>query len=125
MALMAAAVFSAAAAVAVFALAFTLYALVEPTLGRAGAAGTVAGVTALLIALGGVLLILSGRKPPPKPPVLTGNLLERALAFVRQRPVLAASAAIGAGFMAVRDPKYLGEVLRTFLGESDGARRKR
>ncbi len=116
LALMAASAFAAGAAVMVIALAFALYALVEPQLGRAGAAATVAATTAALIGLGGLFLALAGRRKPSKEPLsIAGSLLERALAFVRQKPILTASAAVGAGFMAVRNPKYLGAVLRAFL----------
>ncbi len=122
LAFIAASAFSAAAAVAVFALAFCLYAFVEPWLGRAGAAATVAGVTALGMAFFGLLMALANRKPPPKPPTLAGGLVERVVAFIRQRPVTSLSAAIGAGVMAVRNPKYLGELLRAFF---DDASKKR
>lgn len=121
LALMAAAVFSAGAAVAMFALAFALYALVEPRLGRAGAAATVALATALLMGLAGALLARSARRMRKKAASIPGGLIERALSFVQRKPILAASAAVGAGFMAVRNPKYLGEVLRAFFANtSDG-----
>jgi hypothetical protein len=116
LALMAAATFSAAAAVIVIALAFALYALAEPHLGRAGAAATVALATAILIALAGMIMALAGRNKRSRAlSSLSGGILERAVAFVRQKPIVAASAAIGAGLMAARNPKYLGEALRAFL----------
>src|SRR5271169_1643743 len=98
---MAAATFSVAAGVIVIALAFALFALVEPYLGRAGAAATVAATTAALIGLGGLILALAGRGRRAKPPAsVSGGILERAIAFVRRKPIVAASAAIGAGLMA-------------------------
>ena len=116
LALMAAATFSAAAAVIVVALAFALYALVEPSLGRAGAAATVALATAVLIGLAGLIMALMGRGRRPRPASsVSGGVLERVIAFVSEKPFVAASAAIGAGLMAVRNPKYLGEALRAFL----------
>jgi hypothetical protein len=117
LALMAAATFAAAAAVIVVALAFALYAFVEPRLGRAGAAATVAFVVAILIGFAGMVMALAarGRRRSKATATLSGGILERAIAFVRQKPILAASAALGAGLMASRNPKYLGEAIRAFL----------
>lgn len=123
LALMAAAMFSAAAAVIVVALAFALYALVEPYLGRAGAAATVALVAAILIGFAGMIMAVAGRNKRSRVAAsLAGGLLERAIAFVRQKPIVAASAAIGAGLMAARNPKYLGEALRAFFEGDPKAR---
>ena len=66
-ALVAAAMFAAAAAVVVVALAFALYALVEPQIGRSGASAVVAGAFAVLIGLGGFFVAMSGRPPRIKP----------------------------------------------------------
>jgi hypothetical protein len=115
LALMAAATFSVATGVIVVALAFALYALLEPRLGRAGAAGAVALLTAVLIALAGMIMALAARGKRAKAAAISGGILERVIAFVRQKPIVAASAAIGAGLMAARNPKYLGEALRGFL----------
>lgn len=116
LALAGAAVLAASAAVCVVALAFALYAGVEPTLGRAGAAGTVAGATALLAALvaGGLLLASRGkrRKIVPQP---ERKVLDRGLDFVREKPVIAIAAALGAGLLAIRNPDYLGAVVRAFV----------
>lgn len=123
LALMAAATFAAAAGVIVVALAFALYAVAEPSLGRAGAAATVALATAILIALAGLIMALVGRNKRSRAlSSLPGGILERAVAFVRQKPIVAASAAIGAGLMAARNPKYLGEALRAFLDGDPKAR---
>jgi len=121
--LMAAATLAAAAGVIVVALAFALYALAEPRLGRAGAAATVALATAVLIGFAGLIMALAGRGRRPRPGApISGSVLERVLAFISQRPIVAASAAIGAGLMAVRNPKYLGEALRAFLDSDPKAR---
>jgi hypothetical protein len=123
LALMAAVTFSVAAGVIVVALAFALYALAEPRLGRAGAAATVALTTGVLIGLAGVTMAVAGRARRPKTSAFgSGGVLERAIAFVRQKPIVAASAAIGAGLMAVRNPKYLGEALRAFLDSESKAK---
>jgi hypothetical protein len=124
--LAAAAAFSAAAAVFVFALAFALYAFAEPHTGRAGAAAVVAGVTALLMALTG-LLIGSAAQPKKRdtPAAAGGSLLDRAFRFVRDNPVVAVSAALGAGFMAVRNPTYLGSVMRAFMDNGQDPKKRR
>jgi hypothetical protein len=114
--LVAATMFSAAAGVIVVALAFALYALMEPYLGKAGAAATVALATAILTGLAGMIMAMVGRNKRSRlASSLSGGVLERVIAFVRQKPIVAASAAIGAGLMATRNPKYLGEALRAFL----------
>jgi hypothetical protein len=123
LALMAAATFAAATAVMVVALAFALYALIEPSLGKAGAAGSVAAAAAALIGLVGLLMSLAVRARRPKPPApFSGGPLERVIAFVKEKPIVAASAALGAGLMAARNPKYLGEAIRAFF--DGGARSK-
>jgi hypothetical protein len=113
-ALMAATAFCAAAGVTVFGLAFALYALVEPCLGRAGAAATVAGATVALMLLAGLAMRGAGRKAKPADPYAT-SFIDRGIAFVREKPILAIAGALGAGLMAIRNPKYLGAVLRAFL----------
>ena len=105
---------SASAAVCVVALAFALYAVVEPTLGRAGAAAIVAGAAALIIALSAAFIGAAARskganRPPP------ASLVERVVRLVREKPVVAISTALGAGFLAVRNPRYLGAAVRAFL----------
>ena len=116
LAVIAISMFAAGAAVAVVALAFALYALAEPKFGAAGASAIVAATTAALMGLGGLALALAARpKKRPAPPPAAEGALERALAFIRQKPVLAGAAAVGAGLLAIRNPKYLGETLRAFL----------
>ena len=116
LALTAAAMLAAAGGVLVVSLAFALYALVEPYVGRAGAAASVAGTAALFIGLGaGVLMIASRRKPSKEMPPVAKGLVERAMRFIREKPVVAVSAAAGAGLLAVRNPRYLGAAIRSFI----------
>jgi hypothetical protein len=119
---MAAATFSVAAGVIVVALAFALYALVEPHLGRAGAAAVVALTTAVLIGVAGMIMALAGRSRRMKASSLSSGILERGIASVKQKPIVSASAAIAAGLMATRNPKYLGEALRAFFEGDPKAR---
>jgi hypothetical protein len=120
LALMAAAMFAAAAGVVVVAAAFALYALAEPYAGRAGAAATVALVVAALAVFGGMAMALMSRGGRPRRAITpSSGLLEHAMVFVKDRPIVTASAAIAAGLLATRNPRYLGEAVRAFLeGES-------
>jgi hypothetical protein len=114
LALAAAAAFAASAAVFVVALAFALYALAQPFVGRAGAAAIVAGVAALIIGLSALFMGFAskGKRSKAAPP---SKAMDRVIRFVREKPVVAISAALGAGFLAVRNPLYLGAALRAFF----------
>jgi hypothetical protein len=104
---------SVSAGVVVVALAFALYALAEPYVGRAGAAAVVAGAAALLIGLLGVILTTAG-KPPKRKPTEPQTFVDRIVEFVRDKPVVAIAGAVAAGIMAVRNPNYLGALIRAF-----------
>lgn len=115
--LAAGAVFVTSASVAVVALAFALFALVEPYVGRAGAAAIVVGAAALLMLGMALALRMVARRRRPLKAALSskGGPFETIVRFVREQPVMAISAAIGAGFMAIRNPRYLGSTLRAFF----------
>lgn len=113
LALAGAAAFAASAAVFILALAFALYALIEPELGRAGAAAVVAGAAALLIVLAALGIGMARRRKTPA--AAPRSFLERAMDLVREKPVVAVSAALAAGFLAIRNPKYLGAAIRAFV----------
>ncbi len=114
--------FAVSAGVVVIALAYALYALVKPSLGPAGASAVVAGAAALLIALIGVILAAVSR-PPPRKARTSDSVVDRVVEFVRDRPVSAVAAAIAAGLMAVRNPKYLGAAIRAFVEGRERPRR--
>ena len=116
LALIAASMFAAGAAVGVVASAFALFALAEPRLGPAGAAAIVAGTTAGIMALAALAIVRGARSRNLPAPPAAESALERTLDFVRHRPILASAAAVGAGLLAMRNPQYLGEALRSFLG---------
>jgi hypothetical protein len=123
--LIAAAAMAASASVLVVALAFALYALAQPYLGAAGAAAAVAGAAAILIGLLGATIALMGRAKRPKPkPHSVGGVVEQIFELVREKPVMAIAAALGAGLMAVRNPTYLGSVIRAFLEGRPPPKRK-
>lgn len=105
---------AAAAGVIVIALAYALHAALEPMIGPAWADCCVALAAAILIGLLGFALIMTVRRPK-RPSPEPGGVAERALEFVKSRPVTSAAGAIAAGVLAVRNPGYLGAVVRAFV----------
>lgn len=108
----------AAGGVLIVALAYALFALVLPGLGPAGAAAVVAGAAALLLVIAMLVLALKaglGRREP--------SLGERAVQFAREKPLVAAAAALAVSVFAVRNPSALmGMVLAFLEGRSDKKR---
>ena len=102
----------AAAGVVVVSLAFALYALMRDAAGlsAAASAAVVAGAVALIfLIVFGVLAIKAGSKP--KEPAV----VERIKTLVRERPIMAAGAALAAGVFAVRNPKAILPLVLAFL----------
>lgn len=113
------------AGIVVVALAFALYALATPYVGRAGAAGIVAVAAALLIGIIGFVLAQQG-KPPKAKPGEPDTITDRIFDFVKAKPVTSLVGAVAAGILAVRNPGYLGSMLRAFLeGRENPARGRR
>ncbi len=105
---------STAAAVVVVALAFALYALVQPMLGDAGASAVVAAAFALIVAIGGFAAMPRGRRrgaTPASPDGVAGDLME----LVRGKPIASAGIAVAAGVMAMRNPRVIAEIARAFF----------
>ncbi len=121
--LAAAVAFTAAAGVFVVALAFALYAWVEPYVGRAGGAAIVAGVAALLLVLGALIAGAAAKGRRRKIVAPASGAADRVMRFLREKPVVAISAALGAGFLAIRNPRYLGAATRAFFEEREPPRR--
>lgn len=108
----------AAAGVFIVALAYALFAAVLPALGPAGAAAVVAGAAALLLLLAMLILAIKagvGRREP--------SLGEKLVQFAREKPLVAAAAALAASVFAVRNPSALMGMALAFLeGRSDKKR---
>lgn len=106
----AAAAIAAAAGIIVVALAFALYALMCSYFVPAGAAAVVAGIAGLGLLVVGLSTVagVNMRKPEP-------TLAQRAADFARDRPIAALVAALGAGVIAVRNPKTMVAILAAFL----------
>jgi hypothetical protein len=113
--LVGAAVLATSTAIFLAALAFALFALVRPQLGPAGAAAVVAGAAAAIVFVVGAALALGGRPKTPKLIPKGKDPLARIGNFLKEKPVTAIAAAIGVGFLAIRNPKYLGVAARAFL----------
>ncbi len=112
------------AGVFVVALAYGEFALARTYVGSAGAAGVVAGSAALFIGLLGLMLALAGR-PPKRKLDEPQNAVDRLIDFVRSKPVSALAGAVVAGILAIRNPTYLGSVIRAFVEGRDPPRRGR
>ena len=113
MGMVAIAAIAMSAAVAVAAAAFALFALVQPSLGDAGAAAVVMGVFALIVVIGG-LLAIPRRRRRSKTAGPTG-VAEDLMELVRDKPIASAGVALAAGIMAMRNPRVIGEVARAFF----------
>jgi hypothetical protein len=114
------------AGIVVVALAFALYALAEPYVGRAGAGAIVALAAAILVGLLGFGLAMGGRRParkvkPGEPETITDRIFD----FVRAKPVTAIAGAVAAGILAVRNPGYLGSLIRAFVEGRENPRGRR
>ncbi|WP_374469188.1 hypothetical protein [Phenylobacterium sp.] len=107
--LAAAAAIAAAAVVVVVAASFAVYAAFKPFVGPAWAAAIVAAVFALFALL--VALSLSAKaRPKPMPPEEQG-LLPRVIELARERPIVAAGAAVAGAIVLARNPKIVTTIL--------------
>lgn len=115
------------AGVVVVALAFALYAGVSPYVGRPGAAAIVAAAAAILIGLLGLLLTRQGKRRPAsaRKPGEGETITDRIFDFVRQKPVTTVAGAVAAGILAVRNPGYLGSLIRAFVEGREPRRGRR
>lgn len=111
----AASALGAAAVVVVVALAFTLYAAVLPQVGPAWAAASVAGAAAVLMALCAMALLVKVNPPRLGKQVEERDTLTRLIDLAKQKPIVAASAIIGASLVALRNPKIVATVLATAM----------
>jgi uncharacterized membrane protein len=116
---------AAAAAVCVVALSFTVYALAEVYLGRAGGAAVVAAVFAVLAL---VVAWLATRKVVPKPvpgaKPADASLVDRAIGLAKDRPLVALGAAAAAAVVLMRNPAVVGAIVSAFVAGSASKPRK-
>jgi hypothetical protein len=102
-----------AAAIALVAASFAIFALARPYVGDAGASGVVCGVYALLVLIGGIAAIPRKRRRVRSegPTGVAEDLME----LVRDKPMASAGVALAAGIMAMRNPRVIGEIARAFF----------
>ena len=124
---------AASAGVAVVAAAFALYALMKEWIGQPGAAAVVALVFALIA--GGAAMVAANMAAGEKAaqaraeakrlaelPQQEPGLFERALSLAKERPFMAAGAAVAAGLIAMRNPAMVVTLITGALAKP--ARRK-
>jgi hypothetical protein len=113
--LIAAAAACAAAAMAVFALGFSLYALILPEVGPAGAAAIVALAAALLVALYALFATLAARKRERETAVAQAELLDELPMglgdLARERPLVTLGITALGGLLAARHPTLVRDVI--------------
>ena len=121
MTLAAAAAIAAAAGVAVVAAAFALYALLTPWLGNAGAAALVAACAALLVLLCGLVAAAKAKSRHTSHQKAFADaepdlgLVWKIVDMAKQRPLIAAAAALAAGIFAMRNPAMIAALVQAFL----------
>ncbi len=114
LALIGASILAAAAGLLVFSLALALFALLRPWLGVPGAAAGVALAAALLVALVGFSMDRSLLRAKPKGGS-DQDLLQKLISMAQERPLIAAGAAVGAIFLAIRNPTLVATLAKAFL----------
>lgn len=106
----------AAAAMAVFALGFALYAWVEPSVGAPGAAAIVALVAAIAAAVYALVVLHRVRRREREEAEARARAAEEAAApgfgdMARERPIVTFAVTALGGFLAARHPAIARELL--------------
>ena len=121
---------AAAAAIIVFAAAFALYALLRDILTPAGAAGAVCLAAAILAGIVCLVAASMARGPKLKPGRVRGepyrappSMIERVVNVAKERPFVAAGAAVAAGLLAIANPAIVTAVMRAFFDPTRPPRR--
>lgn len=99
---------AAAVVMAVFALGFALYALIEPNIGPAGAAAIVALAAALVVAIFALIAALRKRKREQEAALAQAQLMDELPLglgdIARERPILTLALTAVGGILAARHP---------------------
>lgn len=112
--IIAVAAMAAAAGVAVVSVAFAVFTLLRDYVGPSGAAAIIAAAIAVVLAIAALMILgQSKAKPAVATPPFEGQGMSQRLFFMlRERPVVAAGAAIAAGLLAWKNPRLVGVVMR-------------
>ena len=114
-----AAALAAAASVAVVAAAFAFYALLREYLSPAGAAAVIALGAAVLA---GVLAFVAFRVVKPRPLRRDEeNITTRLIDLARDKPIIAAGAAVAAGLILLRNPGVVTSAVTAFMASRAGS----
>jgi hypothetical protein len=116
----AAASVAAAAAVVIVALAYAEFAFAREWLSAAGAAAVVAGTAALILVVAALVLVIKANWKKPAPEQTLG---EKAAEFIKRKPIVAAAAALGGGFLALRNPSLVMGLVMSFLAPPPSKKR--
>jgi hypothetical protein len=119
---------AAAAGTIVVASAFAVYSLLRDVFTPAGAAAVVALSAAVLAAILALLAARQakwpvrrgGRRSDPPPPL---NPIDRVVELARERPFVAAGAAVAAGLLALANPALVTAAMRAFISPRKPPRR--
>ncbi|HEY1928842.1 MAG TPA: hypothetical protein VGG92_15365 [Caulobacteraceae bacterium] len=102
--------------VVIVAFVFAGHTLLEPWLGRPGATAAMVAAVALLIAVAAVIAQFALRpRVRPAPALPATALVDRALVFVRDRPVVSMVGAVGVGVIVIARPLFIARIARAFL----------
>jgi flagellar biosynthesis component FlhA len=107
--LAAAAAIVAAAVVVVVAASFAVYAAAKPYVGEAWAAAIVAGVFALIAVVLAASLTAKARPKPQR--AEDQSLTTRLIELARDKPIVAAGAAVAGAIVLARNPKIVTTIL--------------
>lgn len=106
---------SAAASVAVVALAFALHAALEPSIGPAWASASVAGAAALLIAVLAGILLAVAKGPKIIKKVEDRDMTSRLFELARDKPWVAAGVVAAGAAVVLKNPKITAAVLSAVM----------
>ncbi len=102
----------------VAAAACALFWVLEPLVGRAGAAALLAGLLALIVAIC-VLIAVSRSSHPgrhaPQPGHTDFAFVDRIIDMAKDRPLLSLGAALAAGLIAIRNPALVATIVAAFM----------
>lgn len=108
-----------ATTVAVVAAALALYFALEPVVGRAGAAALLAGGLALIVSICVLIVASRGHHPRHDHHGSGGepdfSLVERLIGMAKDKPLLAAAAAVAAGIIVVRNPALVATIVTAVM----------
>ena len=97
-----------------------LFWLLEPLVGRAGAAALLAGVLALVVSVSVLVVAGRGHSPRHRPDVsaaagLDFAFVDRVIEMAKDRPLLSIGAALAAGLIIVRNPALVATIVAAFM----------